>query len=151
MVEIRRVSFEAIATDKNFPAILEGYADESAMSGMPPPNCQTETYNQMYMAGFMYPLAAYNDDNELLGLMFMLCSELPHYGVKVATAESFFVLKEFRFTGAGAKLLKAAEELAVELGAKGVLMSSPTGGRLAEVLPRSGYTESNRVFFKSVA
>jgi hypothetical protein len=45
-------------------------------------------------------------------------------------------------------LLKAAEVKARELGARGLLVSTPFGGSLAAVLPRSGYRDANRVFFK---
>lgn len=150
MIHILEVDFSLIATDKNFPKIKEGYADESGMVGLPKPDCQTDLYYQMQATGLMHPIAAYDDDKNLLGFLLLICNILPHYGVKIATAESFYVLKEYRCTGAGKKLLRAAEDLAVELGAKGVLISAPTGSRLAEVMPRSGYNESNRIFFKGL-
>ncbi len=38
-----------------------------------------------------------------------------------------------------------------ELGTPGLLVSAPMGGSLAEVLPRRGFAETNRVFFKGFA
>lgn len=32
-----------------------------------------------------------------------------------------------------------------------MMVSAPAGGRLAEVLPRSGYRETNRVFLRALA
>jgi GNAT superfamily N-acetyltransferase len=74
---------------------------------------------------------------------------IPHYGVAIAVTESFFVGKEYRKSGAGLKLLRAAEAHAE--GAPGLLVSAPVGGTLAEVLPHLGYRETNRVFFKELA
>ena len=150
MIEVRLTPTRTIAADANFEAILAGYAAESALKGAPDPACQMELYNSMYDNGFIHPLAAYRD-GELVGVLLLMCTVLPHYGCQIATAESYFVLEEHRDTGAGIKLLRAAEDLAKDLGAKGVLISAPFGGRLAEVLPRSGYKESNRVFFRGFA
>ena len=36
------------------------------------------------------------------------------------------------------------------LGCPGLLVSAPAGGVLAKVLPRRGYAETNRVFFKEL-
>ena len=68
-----------------------------------------------------------------------------------AITESFFVAKVHRDSGAGLKLLRAAEQKARALGSPGLLVSAPFGGTLVQVLPRAGYTETNRVFFKGWA
>ena len=68
----------------------------------------------------------------------------------VATTERFFV-KAHRKTGAGLRLLRAAEEKARALGSPGLLVTAPFEGDLFQVLPRVGYQETNRVFFKSLA
>jgi GNAT superfamily N-acetyltransferase len=73
---------------------------------------------------------------------------MPHYSVRIAVGESFFVSAEHRKTGAGLKLLKAAEDYAKEINSSGLLISAPLGGNLAEILPHVGYVETNRVFFK---
>jgi len=61
-------------------------------------------------------------------------------------AESFYVAKASQKTGAGMRLLRAAEKKARELGAPGLLVSTPFGGRLFVVLPRLNYAETNRIF-----
>ena len=87
-------------------------------------------------------------DGELIGFITVLVSVLGHYGFSVAVSESYFVAKEHRHTMAGLKLLVAAEEKTKALGALGIYVSSPTGGALDKVLERSGYAETNRIYFK---
>jgi hypothetical protein len=55
-----------------------------------------------------------------------------------------------RGTGSGIRLLRAAEDKAKEIGSPGLIVSAPFAGRLFDVLPRCGYTEVSRVFFKKV-
>ena len=69
----------------------------------------------------------------------------------VATTESFFVDPDKRQSGAGIKLLRIAEAVAKDLGAVGLLVSAPFGGKLADVMEKVGYTETNRVFFRGLA
>lgn len=89
-------------------------------------------------------------DFDLVGFITVLAPVLPHYGVPVAVSESFFVAKAHRKTGAGLKLLRAAEDMARSLGSPGLLVSAPFAGDLFHVLPHVGYVESSRIFFKKV-
>jgi GNAT superfamily N-acetyltransferase len=134
----------------NLPGLLVEYAAESALSGMPQPVPQVETYRALEAAGIMQPLGAFRD-SVLMGYCLLLSSVLPHYGVKVCTTESYFVAREYRHTGAGLKLLRLAEEYARETGAAGLLISAPVGGPLAELLPHVGYNNTNLIFFKGFA
>ena len=85
------------------------------------------------------------------GYAILLVTVLPHYSAPVATLESFFVSAMYRHTGAGLKLLRAAEAAARDKGAVGLLVSAPIGGQLAEVMARMrSYRETNRVFFRSL-
>jgi GNAT superfamily N-acetyltransferase len=84
----------------------------------------------------------------LVGFVTVLTHIMPHYGVPISITESFFVAGSHRKTGAGYKLLRAAERYAKDRGSSGLLISAPSGGRLAEVLPKAGYKETNVVYFK---
>ncbi len=107
----------------------------------------------------------------LIGFMALLTPVLPHYGTAVSVAESLFVASAHRKTGAGMLLIRQAEKTAKELRSPGLLFSAPSGplpegraprapqvrtgqspaadlGRLAVLLPRIGYRETNRVFLK---
>lgn len=144
---IEKCTFAEIEADPNFPALLNEYAAESAIEGMPPPKIEPGTYHRLEAAGILHIFAA-KASGRLVGFIFVLATVLPHYAKLIAVSESFFVAKAHRMSGAGLKLLKAAEDKARELGAAGPLVSAPSGGHLAEVLPRLGYVETNRVFFR---
>ena len=150
MTEIKRIRFRDAADNPDFAALIAEYAEEAAMNGMPPPNCQVDMYEHMQDLGVIHVLGAFKQ-GALVGILVIVASVIPHYGVMMASTESFFVRPHERKGGAGLALLKEAEVLSAELGATGLLVSAPFGGRLAEVLPKKGYIETNRVFFRSVA
>ena len=87
----------------------------------------------------------------LIGFVVLLTPVLPHYGTAIAVAESLFVGSAHRKTGAGTLLIRQAEKRAKEMRSPGILFSAPSGGRLAVLLPRIGYRETNRVFLKGFA
>lgn len=151
MTDTRVITFSELSADPMWPSLIEGYAEECAMEGLPPVNCQYAIYQQLCDAGALHILGAYHDD-ELCGFVIMLINVAPHYGVKIAATESFFVALDKRVTGAGLELLRSAERYAEDKGAEGFLVSAPTGGRLEQVLLKSSsYTERNRVFIKELS
>lgn len=141
----------AIETAPNFAVLLAEYAAESAIAGMPPPNARMDAYRDLEAKGLLSVLAALSDDGELIGFISVLAAPLPHYGMSVAVSESFFVAKAHRSTGAGLRLLRDAEVKAREIGSPGLLVSAPFAGKLFELLPRLGYAETSRIFFKRLA
>jgi GNAT superfamily N-acetyltransferase len=150
MLTVEPSTVAGISTAEQFPKLAAEYAAESAIDGLPPPAARMETYRQLERAGMLHAFAARYDD-ALVGFITVLAPILPHYSVPVAVSESFFVAKAHRSTGAGLKLLRAAEDKARALGSPGLLVSAPFEGALFKVLPRIGYVETNRVFFKKVA
>lgn len=150
MIEVRRITFGELESEPNFRWLIEAYAEESQISGLPPANYQSELYHKMEATGTFHVLGAYRD-GEMVGFVNFLVTSLPHYGLKVATTESIFVAQEFRRTGAGVKLIREMEKISAELGAIGVLVSAPFGGRLAEVMPGLKYRQTNQIFFKAIA
>jgi len=148
MLTIRKTTISEFFGADNIQTLLDKYAEESAMHGLPHPKAKIDLYEQLERVGILYPISAFLDD-VLIGFIFIVSPIMPHYSERISTAESFFVAKEHRKTGAGTKLRHAAEQYAKEIGALGLLMSAPLGSDLAEVLPRVGYVETNRVFFRS--
>lgn len=148
-IEIRPGSVTEIAAAANFAELAAEYAAESAIEGLPPPAAKLANYLPLERAGALHTLIA-ESEGRLIGLITVLAPVLPHYGVAVAVSESFFVLRAHRQTGAGLKLLRAAEDKARELGSPGLLVCAPFEGDLFKVLPRVGYRETNRVFFRKV-
>jgi GNAT superfamily N-acetyltransferase len=137
-----------IEASPDFPALADEYAAESLIDGMPSPLARWPQYRALEAAGLLSVFAAKERDS-LLGFISVLAAALPRYAEPVAMCESFFVAKAYRKTGAGLKLLRAAERKARDIGSPGLLVSAPYGGRLFEVLPRLGYAESSRIFFRS--
>lgn len=150
MLEIREVSISDLENAENIQAILEGYAKELIVKCGPKACAAVDIYKSLEKSGCFHVLGSYVD-GVLCGFVTVLVTILPHYGVKMAVTESYFVSEESRKTGAGLRLLHEAEVLAKNKGAFGILVSSPYGGRLAEILPRIGFTETNRVFYKGFA
>ncbi|ANA34469.1 GNAT family N-acetyltransferase [Ralstonia mannitolilytica] len=143
------VTVAEIETAPNLAALLAEYAAESANDEIGPAAPQVTAYRAMEAAHLLQAFAAYAD-GQLVGFMFLLLPVLPHFGRRVGVTESYFVAAEHRKTGAGLRLLHAAEEAARAVGAAGVLVSAPTGGVLERVMQGIGYRETNRVFFKGL-
>lgn len=152
MLKIKPITIADLEAAANIQEILDAYAAEASpdIKGLPRPLAKVDTYKQLESIKVIHTFGAFIDDL-LVGYLIIMAPIMPHYSVRIAVSESFFVLKEYRPTGAGMKLLITAEEWAKEAGAVGILVSSPVGGDLAEVLPRVGYQETNRVFFRSLS
>ena len=146
---IQSVTVDEYEQAKNLSDLYSVYADEASIQGLGTPDPQMDTYRQLEAAGILHTLIALKA-GKVIGFLSFLLSPLPHYGQVVATTESYFVAPEHRKGGAGLRLLREAEVKARELGAIGFFVSAPAGGRLAKVMPRSGYRLTNEVFFREL-
>lgn len=149
MIEIRRISVQDAIDSQELGVLLDGYSSESAMPEIGTPDAQLHMYVAMERAGALHSLGAYQN-GELIGLLLMIVSVLPHYGKTIASTESFYVADYARHTGAGLELLHEAEAWAKEMGAVALLVSAPTGSRLERVMQRKGYRQTNVVFTKGL-
>lgn len=132
----------------NIPEMLNEYANESAINGMPNPVPCVEMYQLLESSGALITFGAFVG-GRMVGYLSMLCNILPHYSRIVAVTESFFVMGEYRTKGLGLKLLREAERAAKERGAVGFLISAPFGGKLSLVMHKSKvYRQTNEVFFR---
>lgn len=145
--EVREVGVDDILGAPAFPALIEEYAAESKIDGMPHPRIKLETYRQYESSGMLHCFAA-DVDLDLVGFITVIAPVLPHYSVPVAVVESFFLAARYRASFLGLRLLATAEKRAAEVGSPGLLVCAPFGGKLFELLPKCGYVETNRVFFK---
>ena len=150
-VTVRRISVAEAFANPEFPALCREYAEESAIAGLPDPQGKLSSYLVLEESGSV-EFCAYGAflDDKLIGFIATLTPVLPHYGVAIAVTESLFVGGAYRKTGAGMLLIRRAEERAREVRAPGILFSAPSGGRLSALLPRIGYRETNRVYFKQL-
>lgn len=108
-------------------------------------------YELLEEKGALHGLGAFCDDL-MVGFCAVLVTPSMHCdGNVMASAEAIFVSAGHRAGGAGALLLRAAERAALDAGAKGLYVPAPVGGRLERVLPRTGFREVNRIFYRSLA
>lgn len=134
----------------NVPDMLNEYAEESAINGMPRPDPCVEMYQMLERSGALHTFGAFAD-GRIVGYLTMICNVLPHYSRITAVTESFFVMKVYRNKGLGIKLLKMAEKEAKAMGAVGFLISAPYGGKLSQVMKKSKtYRQTNEVFFRGL-
>jgi GNAT superfamily N-acetyltransferase len=148
-VAVRQTRVAEAFANQAFPALCREYAQESAIAGLPVPREKLFAYQALEASGssaFCVFGAFLGED--LIGFLALLTPELPHYGTAIAVAESLFVGRAHRKTGAGMLLVRQAEKRARAIGSPGMLFSAPSGGRLCMLLPRIGYRETNRVFLK---
>lgn len=147
-VIVRKCTVAELMAEPNFSELLDRYADELTLDGLPRPCAKIEMYKQLEALGKIHFFAAYFD-KLLIGIINVLMSENPHYGISIAVTESYFVLREHRKTGAGILLRREAELDAKRSGSPGIFISSPTGGSLALSLEANrDYKETGRTFFK---
>lgn len=147
---IRELPFAKLEAEYGFAALVEEYYTEAGNPGLPRPKYDSAQYRKLCQLGLMHTFAAMSD-GVLLGFMMLIVTELPKYSLPMTQVETIFVGKAYRMSGAGVRLLKQAETLAAARGCPGLLVSTPAEGALADVLPRLGYVESNRIYFRQVA
>lgn len=150
MLDIRQITVDEFFDDRATDELLKQYADECAIDGMPRPFPHAGSYHALESTGSFFIFGAFVD-SELVGFMTVVMPILPHYSVRTATMESFFVSPKHRNGGTGIKLIKHVEAFATEQGAVGFLISAPAGGRLEKLLSRFDYRHTNTVFFRKLA
>lgn len=148
-VIIRPCTIAEVEQSGALAELLEAYGVESRVAEFGEVVANFDQYRQMEAAGALHIVGAFGP--ELVGLASLLVYGLPHYGGRrVCAMESFFVAPSARRGGTGLKLLRAAEARARELGATALMVSAPVNGRLAQVLPRSGYRPTSQVFVRGL-
>lgn len=150
MDEIRLCTAAEFQAEPNIDALFAQYADESAIAELGHHDVRMDIYEAMETAGALRVLVAHRD-NVLVGFAVLTFAVLPHFGKLISSTESFFVAPDARKGGLGVKLLRAAEQAAKDAGAIGLFVSAPVKSRLASIMPRSGYRQTNEVFFRGFA
>ena len=143
MAEIRPCTVDDILGS----GLIPEYAYECRIAGLPAPDPDRKTYRAMESTGFIKLFGAYIGD-VMVGFASVMVNSLPHYSRPVAVTESIFVSSTHRKSGAGLKLLRQAEQYAKNMGAVGILVSAPAGGKFAAVLERTAYRHTNQVYFR---
>ena len=146
-VVIRPCTVDEIERSESLPELLAAYAQESSIPELGEAFPDMTTYREIEARGMMMAIGAFSPD--LVGLATILIYGLPHYGGRrIASMESLFVMPSARRNGTGMRLLEATEQLARDIGAAGLLVSAPVGGRLDRVLARkTRCRKTNHIFF----
>lgn len=116
---------------------------------MPKYKIHVPTYKALEGAGALKVFAALEGE-VVIGFITVLTHIMAHYSAKLSYVESYYVLPEYRRRGAGLALLRMAERHAYEIGSNGLFVSAPYGSKLAQLLPKTGYAETNRTFFRKI-
>jgi len=146
---IKKINIDHLKSCAEFSELLQEYADECPPKDNQPHFYNEELYRNLELNGLLRVFGAFKEDR-LVGFVTVLVTMLPKYTSLVASTESFFVSQPYRKTLAGIKLLRAAENEAIESGAFGMLVSAPHDGPLSKVLPKAGYDLNDVVFFKDL-
>ncbi|WP_168735171.1 GNAT family N-acetyltransferase [Pseudothauera rhizosphaerae] len=148
--DIRPLTVAEFEQQPNLGELFAQYAEESAIPELGEHIVQFDTYRAMEAAGALIVRGAFRG-GEMVGFIVLIVSVLPHFGVRTATTESFFVVPAERRGALGARLLYAAEAAAREASAVGLFVCAPAGGRLERVMAaRSDYRQTNAVFFRGL-
>jgi GNAT superfamily N-acetyltransferase len=147
--ELRRVKFDDLEADPAWNGLVEEYASECSICGMPPCNYRGDMYRTLEEAGVLQMIGAYLN-GALVGFCFLIVTMSPHYGVPICTTESIFVARASRSTGIGIRLIREVERFAQERGAAAMLIAAPSGGSMERLMPHIGYRHTNTVFFKAI-
>ena len=128
--------------------LLDLYADECQLEGLPRPSADLAMYEEMCGFKGLQVFGAWAE-NRLVGFMTVLTIKIPHYGKTLVTVESIFAHAAYRKLGAGAKLLRYAEQHGRDISAIGLLISAPAGGKLSSALKRNkNFRMTNEVFMR---
>lgn len=150
-IEIHKITMQDTWNAPNWSEILEQYNEEVGLEGLPKTGPNKVLYSKLEDAGLIHAFGAYCN-NLLVGYITVTMTTATHYETAIMfNTESFFVLKHYRKTGAGLKLLNTAEDFAKSSGAHGLMVSARSGSSFMKVLERLDYTETNRAFFKKFA
>ncbi len=150
-ISVRRISVSDIEHAPNVGSLLAEYAAESGLPGLGGADAQWWLYHKIEDSGALSVLGAFDDDL-LIGFLALVIGPRPHYPGPVASVESFFVASCERRTGAGSRLLAAAEALAIDAGAKGIFLNAAVGSRLDRLMSsKSVYRNTHKVFHRVFA
>lgn len=143
---IEQLTVEELCARPGFDSMIEEYA-KLAIKGMPKPFFSTDNYLPMESAGILTIWCAMYE-GVVVGFASCIISKIPHYGVKIAIAESVFVRESVRRLGLGIRFLKAIELHALNMGVPAVFASCPIGSEYEKVLHYRNYSAQTVTYVK---
>lgn len=108
-----------------------------------------DKYVQMEELGVHYIVFAYEGVN-LIGYCSMFSSPSPHTKEMTALTDSMFILKEYRKSGLGSKLIKAAEQEAVSRGCKHIMVTFKNSHPHPSIVEDLGFFSYETIYAKAI-
>ncbi|MFM0261867.1 GNAT family N-acetyltransferase [Paraburkholderia sediminicola] len=143
---IRQCTFDELASAAGFDVLCAEYAAESGRLGLGAANVDPAFYRALESSGGAI-LGTWCDDS-LIGFGALTLSVLPNFSQLIGCLTAIFITASARKTGAGTAIRQAAEQIARERGAVGMMISAPSESRLDVILQRSSYRATHHVYFK---
>ena len=134
-MELKFFSVDEIAEHPDFPKVVEAYTSESGNPDLGKGAPAIEHYKMLESAGMLHVEGAVDGDR-LVGLIVLVVSLYPHFGVKVGSVDAIYLDKDYRQGAAGLKLIRRIEHVAKEMGAVGVYFGARRDSRLAKLYDR---------------
>lgn len=146
MLAIVRTTIEDIMKYSNLDAMVKECHEEAGLKGLPEGKLHCPTYAALDKAlALTCAKATYND--KLIGYVTVLVFMSPHYSVQLAQIETIYVLKDYRFTRAGIKLMQEAKNIAKEHQVPGLMCNALIGSTLSKLLKAEDYEPTHIVYF----
>lgn len=147
---ILQISHSDILQAPNADELLREYSRECSIAEIGETDPQREMYAAMEKTGLMQNYGAF-EDRTMVGFASILNYILPHYGKKIATVESLFVLPEYRKYGHGTAMIRAIETFSSNQGCVAILYTAPAKSQLEKLLSlNKSYRQTNSIFCKKL-
>lgn len=147
-IQIKPISITQIQAASNIDALLDAYAQESALSVMPEPLPDWDGYTAMEDSGGLIVHGAYAGDT-LVGFMVIMMCYAAQYSASIGNTMAIFVLPEYRKFGTGKKLVDSVAEAAFSHGMAALAIGAPSESRLAKAAESMGFKETNRIYLRA--
>ncbi len=146
---IKAISIPQLQTADNINALLDAYVQESALSVMPEPIPDWESYTSIEESGGLIVHGVYEEDI-LVGFMVVMLCYAAQYSATIGNTMALFVLPEYRKFGTGKKLVDSVAEAASRRGATALAIGAPSESRLAKAAESMGFKETNRIYLREM-
>ena len=121
---IEAIPVRQLLEDRSVQLLREEYQMESKCNSVPDHNPNLATYESIEKMGMLDILVAKRNGN-IVGFASVVTHELPKYSSIATTVEAIFVSKSERKYGAGLKLMKEIESIAIDRGSDSLFLSAP--------------------------
>lgn len=115
--------------------MVQAYTAESGTPELGPARPVQQQYEALDFAGMWRCIGAF-EGGALVGFVTVLVTPHLHFGCNVASTESLWLDPSHRHGPAGLRLIRAAKQLAQDMGARALFVSAPHGSRLEQLCRR---------------